>query len=169
MSACPDTHVRYIQPVYARIDPELWAAELPRLIEEFSGGNKSAFARRVGKTVRTLDRWIAKQGGVSIDSVLSVFDSLDMSDDRKLDLLNRVSVTTRTNDEDVEPLPAPPIPPDPREDPVIKAIMADPQWTEAERLELVEEQLAVMKADLDRRMADYERLIRRLERRREAS
>jgi hypothetical protein len=51
MSQCSDTHVAYSPDMlFGRIDRGAWAREIDALIDRFDHGNKSAFARRIGRT-----------------------------------------------------------------------------------------------------------------------
>lgn len=75
----PDIHVRYPLAVSERkVDREAWAHTLARLIQEEAGGNKSAFSRRVGIGVRSIDRWLARQVNVSEESVRDVCRALNL-------------------------------------------------------------------------------------------
>lgn len=157
-----------------RIDRKAWADEVAAFIRRFDPGsrdpgNKSAFARRVGVTTKTIDRWLACQNDVSYESVSQIVQRLNIPDREQMELLHRVGYYSGLGAGLAALIPsAPPlIPQDPHEDPVIRQIMDDPRLSEAERLELVQEQVAIMDADRQRRMDDYERLMRRLDSRRD--
>lgn len=164
MSQSSGTDVAYALPMLGgRIDRDAWAREIEALVVRFDPGpqgkgNKSAFARRIGMTRRTLERWAARANDVDLDSVAAVLDRLHLPDRERTELLTRIGfiITER------------PTPSDPRDDEVIRQIMADPRWTDAERADLVEEQLARIKADLRRRQEEYDRL-RKMRPTREAS
>lgn len=147
-----------------RIDREAWADEVATLIRRFDPGprdpgNKSAFARRIGLTTRTVDRWIAHQVDVSLDSVRAVADALDIGQDEQVQLLSRIGYFT-TPDRALTP----PTYPDPRDDAVIRRIMADQRLTEEQRAELVQVQIDLIEQDVKRRQAEYERLIKHQQR-----
>lgn len=76
----PVTHVLYPLVVSERkVDREAWAREVATLIAEEAGGNKSAFARRVGvSSVKTIDRWLASSVNVSEESVRAVCRALNL-------------------------------------------------------------------------------------------
>lgn len=80
MSLRPDTRVLYAVPVSGpTIDREAWAAEVALLIQREASGNKSAFARMVGlKSVKTIDRWLARTVNVSAESVSQVARALNL-------------------------------------------------------------------------------------------
>lgn len=84
-----DTHVVYDFSVSEpTIDREAWAAEVALLIQSEAAGNKAAFARLVGlKSVRTVDRWLARTVNVSAESVSQVARSLNLP---AVDLLAKV-------------------------------------------------------------------------------
>jgi transcriptional regulator with XRE-family HTH domain len=84
-----DTRVIYDFPVSEpTIDREAWAAEVALLVQSEAGGNKAAFARLVGlKSVRTVDRWLARTVNVSAESVSQVARALNLS---AVDLLGKV-------------------------------------------------------------------------------
>lgn len=140
-----------------RIDRDAWAREIDALVIRFDPGprgegNKSAFARRIGMTRRTLERWAARSTDISPDSVRAVAESLNLSQQEQIELLTRIGYLTGT-------MPDPPVYPDPREDPVIQHILADTRLTEAQRTELVKVQLQLIEEDVRRRRAEYDRLI----------
>jgi hypothetical protein len=141
------------------IDRTAWAQLVADLIERETKGKKLPFARLVGRDPRTVDRWLRCEVTVDEESVRQVARALDRS---PADLLVQVGYYRHSD-------LAPTIPQDPREDPVIQAIMSDRRISEEERLELVQEQIAIMDADRQRRMADYERMMRRLDGRRDVS
>lgn len=76
----PDTRVAYPVPVSERkVDRDAWANLLQQLIDQESGGNKAAFARRVGiPSVRSLDRWLARSVNVSEESVRQIARELSL-------------------------------------------------------------------------------------------
>jgi len=81
VSRYADTHVVYPQRVSEpNVDREAWAHEVARLIQEEAGGNKSLFARQVGlRSVKTVDRWLARSVNVSGESVRQVARALQLS------------------------------------------------------------------------------------------
>jgi len=75
----PDMDVPYPLAVSERkVDREAWAHEIARLIQEEAAGNKSAFARRIGLGVRSIDRWLAREVNVSEESVRNVCRALNL-------------------------------------------------------------------------------------------
>ena len=80
MSGRRDTRVLYSVPVGdPTIDREAWAAEIALLVQREANGNKSAFARIVGlKSVKTIDRWLARTVSVSAESVSQVARALNL-------------------------------------------------------------------------------------------
>jgi hypothetical protein len=141
-----------------QIDRDAWAEEVDALVKRFDPGprgegNKSAFARRIGMTTKTLERWAARATDISPDSVRKILDGLQLSHDEQAELLTRVGYY-------VTGMPEPPAVPDPRDDPVVQRILADRSLTEEQRVELVQIQLDRIKADLDRRTDEYLRLRR---------
>jgi hypothetical protein len=75
----PDMNVPYSLSVSERkVNREAWAHEIARLIQEEDGGNKSAFARRVGIGIRSVDRWLARTVNVSEESVRDVCRALNL-------------------------------------------------------------------------------------------
>lgn len=153
--------VRYSADMAGRtIDRSAWASVVRELVRELDGGNKSAFARRVGYTTKTVDRWLAGAVDVSEGAIRQVADRCKRN---PVELL--VAIGYYRPDELAL---ARPTYPDPREDPVIVRIMADPRLTEDQRAELVKVQLDLIEADVQRRQAEYDRL-RRYQERRDAS
>lgn len=145
-----------------RIDREAWARELTELIARFDPGprwpgNKSAFSRRVVYTTRTIDRWLSKETDVEPDSVRAVADRLGFTEQEQVELLTRIGYFTAPRAE--SPAVEPEIP-DPYKDRVVRQILADPNLTDAQRADLVKIQLDRMTADFERRLADYEQLRR---------
>jgi hypothetical protein len=165
MSQCRGMHVAYSPGMLAgRIDREAWAREIDTLMLRFDPGtqgegNKSAFARRIGMTRQTLKRWAACETDISPESVGQVLDRLDLSPEEQTDLLTRIGYFAPTA------TLARPTYPDPGEDPVIQQIMANPRITEDQRAELVKVQLDLIEADVQRRQAEYDRLMGYQERR----
>jgi transcriptional regulator with XRE-family HTH domain len=119
------------------------------LIARETRGKKLPFARKIGVDPRTVDRWLRQEVDVKEESVRAVAGALDL---RAIDLLVQVGVYKQA---DITP----PVYPDPREDPVIQHILADPRLTEEQRVELVQVQLDLIKQDAARRRAEYDRLI----------
>lgn len=143
-----------------RIDRSAWARVVQRLIVRFDPGpggkgNKSAFARRIGMTTKTIERWISQSHEVKIETVRSVIDALHLNPQESAELLAEIGFH----------LGARPGYPDPREDPVIRQIMGNPRLTEDQRADLVKVQLDQIEADVKRRQAEYDRLIGYQERR----
>lgn len=163
MSQCSGMHVAYSPAMLAgRIDRDAWAREIDALIVRFDPGprgegNKSAFARRIGMTRKTLERWAARATDISPDSVRAVSEQLQLTQQEQIDLLTRVGYLT-------DGMPVPPTYPDPREDVVIRRIMADQRLTEDQRAELVQVQIDLIEQDVKRRQAEYERLIKHQQR-----
>jgi hypothetical protein len=170
MSQGCDTHVAYSPDMLGGpIDRAAWAREIAALIVRFDpgskgDGNKSAFATRIGRTRQTVIRWLAEETDISQDSVRQVLDRLVLSPREQAELLTRVGYLTAPSE-----LPERPTIPDPYKDEVIQRILANTDLTKAERAELVDEQLDRIEADLQRRQEEYERQLRRLEARRNAS
>lgn len=138
------------------IDRAAWAKLVADLLDRETKGKKLPFARLVGRDPRTVDRWLRCEVTVDEESVRQVARALDKS---PVDLLVQVGYYRQSD--------LATIPQDPREDPVVQQIMADPRLSEDERLELVQEQVAIIDADRRRRMEDYERMMRRLDGRRD--
>lgn len=172
MSHCRDTHVAYHPDMLVgRIDREAWAREIIDLMKRFAPGggnrdglNKSLFARQVGLTRQTIIRWMRQETDISLDSARQVLDKLGLSQQEQAELLTRVGYLTSPSE-----LPVPPVIPNPYDDKVIKQILANQDLTEEERTELAEEQLDRIEADIQRRQEEYERKLRRLQARRNAS
>lgn len=79
MSLPRDIRVPYPLAVSERkVDREEWSDEVGRLVEQEAAGNKSAFARLVGVSVKTVDRWLAGEVNVSQESVQAVCDALNL-------------------------------------------------------------------------------------------
>lgn len=151
MSQCRDTHVAYSADMLGgRIDRDAWALVIDAFIDRFDGGNKSAFATRIGLTRQTLIRWLARKTDISHESVRQVFDRLKITQEEQAELLARIGYLA------AEPAPPPPAPVNPSDDPVIRMILDDPQWTEAERTRLVKRELERIKREEAQRVADYE-------------
>src|SRR5687768_6627020 len=73
MSVGSGMHVGYSHDVSERrVDRDAWADLVGKLVTGRTRGNKSAFARTVGVTARTLDRWLAGEVNVSEASVRAV-------------------------------------------------------------------------------------------------
>jgi hypothetical protein len=150
------THVAYsLAMLGGKIDRGAWAREVDALVVRFDpgprgDGNRSAFARRIGMTRQTLTRWATRATDISPESARQVLDKLSLPQREQIELLTRVGYL-------IDGMPEPP---DPRKDPVIAAIMADPTWTDDQRAELVQVQLDRIEADLARRRAEYEQLVR---------
>jgi len=155
MSSCGGMHVAYSAGMAGgRIDREAWAGVVQRLMVQFDpgprgDGNKSAFARRLGRPTRTVERWINRQVDVKIETVYSVVDTLDLGPQGSAEVLAEIGIHVSA-----------PISQDPRDDPIIREILADPRWTEAQRTQLVQAQLDRIEADRERRRAEYEQLQR---------
>jgi hypothetical protein len=79
MSVGSGIHVGYSRDVSERrVDREAWADLVRKLVTGKARGNKSAFARTVGVTARTLDRWLAGEVNVSEASVRAVARAFDL-------------------------------------------------------------------------------------------
>lgn len=74
-----DTDVTYAALVAGRVDREEWAKVLLQLIAEESGGNKSAFARLIGSTYRTVLRWLNEEVDVTEAKVREIAQALNIS------------------------------------------------------------------------------------------
>lgn len=120
-------------------------------------GNKSAFARRIGRTRQTIVRWLAKETDISSDSVYQVVERLQLSPQEVEELLGRIGGYIASS--------APAAVPDPRKDPIIQEIMADPGLSEDQRAHLVKQQLGRIEADFLRRREEYAWLRRQLDER----
>src|SRR6185436_18520115 len=96
MSRSRGTHVAYhLAMSGGRIDRDAWAREVDALAERFDpapsgGSNKSAFARRIGRTRKTLERWAARSTDVSHDSVSAVLEALNLPPKESSEILQRV-------------------------------------------------------------------------------
>lgn len=108
------------------------------------GWSVARLARESGIHRSTIFRWLKGDGGITMQSIRAIASALGV--DMQTALLAAGNSVT-----------APP-PPDPREDPIIQAILADPRWTEEQRTELVKAQIERMEQDLARRRAEYEML-----------
>jgi transcriptional regulator with XRE-family HTH domain len=154
MSQCRGMHVPYSAAMPAgRIDRDAWALAVQELIARFDPGpkgegNKSAFARRVGVTTKTLERWAQRKTEVKIETVRSVVEALSLDPRESADLLTRIGFRFGVI--------APPVPVEPEQDPVVRMILDDPQWTEAERAALLKRELQRIKREQADRIADYE-------------
>lgn len=161
-------HVAYAPGMLGgRIDREAWAREVDALVVRFDPGprgegNKSAFARRINMTRKTLERWAAHASDVNPESVRAIAERLQLTQQEQIDLLTRIGYLTPD-------MPVPPVVADPREDPLIRQILADDHLDEDQRAELVQLQLDRIAADLARRRAEYEQLRKHLLGRRDAS
>lgn len=158
MSQCRGTHVAYspAMPV-GRIDRDAWAREVQALVVRFDpgprgDGNKSAFARRVGVTTRTMERWARRETDVKVETVRSVVDALQLTPHEVGELLARIGFHLGAIQ--------PPAVVDPSEDPVIRMILDDPQWSENERTALVKRELDRIDRERLARIADYEWYLR---------
>jgi transcriptional regulator with XRE-family HTH domain len=99
----------YHQAVADRpIDRQAWAQLVADLIASETGGNKAAFARRVGVDPKTINHWLAGNVDVSEASVRRVADALGR---RPLDLLVAVGYY-RADEVGAEPGAPPPLDPD---------------------------------------------------------
>lgn len=158
MSQCSGMHVAYSAAMLGgRIDRGAWARAVRELLVRFDpgprgDGNKSAFARRVGVTTRTIERWIAETNDVRFENVRSIIDALGLTPLEASELLAGLGIH----------LGDPPAPQDPRTDPVIQEILNDPTLSDDDREELVRMQVERIEQDLARRRADFEILRRRL-------
>jgi hypothetical protein len=153
--------VRYSAAMTGRaIDRSAWASVVRDLVRDLDGGNKSAFARRVGYTTKTIDRWLAGAVDVSEGAIRQVAERCKRN---PVELL--VTIGYYRPDELALSASERPTYPDPREDPVIQKIMADPRLTEDQRADLVQVQLDLIEADVKRRQAEYDRLMGYQERR----
>jgi len=189
MSRSRGTHVAYhLAMSGGRIDRDAWAREVDALAERFDpapsgGSNKSAFARRIGRTRKTLERWAARSTDVSHDSVSAVLEALNLPPKESSEILQRVGAyyvvyvdketpmyignlenfhggVVNNKRLDQHSTPEEPAIPDPHQDPVIQEILADPRWNDVQRAELVQQQIDRMEADLQRRREEYERVLR---------
>jgi transcriptional regulator with XRE-family HTH domain len=154
------THARYSLDVTTDggIDRGAWAQRVADLRASETRGKTAPFAKKVGVDPRTVDRWLRREVDVKEESVRAVARALNRS---PVELLIQVGFYAASEI-------APPAVPDPREDPIIRDIMADPRWTDEERTELVKAQLERIEADFVRRRNEYEQL-RRMRPRSEAS
>jgi transcriptional regulator with XRE-family HTH domain len=145
-------HARYALVVApdGGINREAWARVVSSLRQEEAKGKTAPFARKVGVDARTVDRWLRQQVAVKEENIRAVARALGRS---PMDLLVRVGY--------YEPGEvAPPTPVDPRDDQVVQMIMADPQWTEEERMVLVERELLRIKGEQERRIEEYVSYVR---------
>jgi hypothetical protein len=130
-----------------RIDRNAWATVIGGLVTTRARGNKSAFARQVGYTTRTIDRWLAAEVDVSESSVRQVAERMGRN---PIELLVTVGYY-RPDEVGIVPPPPPVI----QEDPVIQLIQADPQWTPEERAGLMKREAELIAADVERRRQNY--------------
>lgn len=128
------------------INRNAWAQLIAGLIQSETKGKKAPFARLIGVDARTLDRWLKREVNVSEASVRDVAKAVGRA---PMDVLVQVGYY------EVADI-APPTPTDPRQDPIIREILADPRLTEDERVQLVQMQLDRIEQDLARRRAEYE-------------
>lgn len=144
-------HARYSAVVAAdgSVDRDAWAKLVGELMARETRGKKLPFARKIGVDATTVSRWLRQEVAVKEESVRAVAAALDL---RAIDLLVQVGVYKPAD-------LAPPVYPDPREDPVIQHILTDPRLTEQQRVDLVKVQLDLIQQDVDRRRAEYDRLI----------
>lgn len=154
-------HARYSLVVAedGSINRDAWAQLVAELIQRETKGKKLPFARKIGVDPRTVDRWLHREVVVKEESVRGIARTLGL---QAIDLL--VQVGYYKMDE-----LTPPLLPDPREDPIIREILADPRWTEDERTDLVKAQLDHIEADTKRRRDEYDRLVRLRQGHRDAS
>jgi transcriptional regulator with XRE-family HTH domain len=155
------THARYSLVVAddGSINRDAWAQLVADLIQRETKGKKLPFARKIGVDPRTVDRWLHQEVVVKEESVRAIARTLDL---QAVDLLVQVGYYKLGE-------LSPPTLPDPREDPIIHEILADPRWTEDERTDLVQAQLDRIEADTQRRRDEYDRLVRLRRERRDAS
>lgn len=100
----PDMRVRYAHEVTERsIDKAAWSELIGRLIAQETGGNKSRFAALVGVNYKTVLRWLAKEGEVSIESVGQVADAVGVS---PIELMVRVGYYRTHDIPQADPKPA---------------------------------------------------------------
>lgn len=140
-------HARYAVGVgEGKIDRAAWADLMTDLIRSETSGKKAPFARLIGVDTRTLDRWLRREVDVREESVRAVARNLDR---RPMDLLVRVGYY-QLNDV------SPPAPVDPREDPVIQAILGNRRLNENEKTMLVKREIERIERERAQRLADYE-------------
>jgi len=150
-------HARYSLVVAedGSVNRDAWAQLIDELIQRETKGKKLPFARLIGSDPRTVDRWLRREVDVKEESVRAVARSLGL---QAIDLLVQVGYYKAA---DLTPTTTRPLTepayPDPRDDKVIQRIMADPNLTEEQRYELVQVQIALIEADVQRRMAEYDR------------
>jgi hypothetical protein len=131
------------------INRDAWADLIRHLRQERAKGKTAPFARLISVDPRTVDRWLRCEVNVREDSVRALARALELN---PVDLLVQVGY--------YEPAElSPPTYPDPRKDKVIQMILADPRLTEDQREELVELQIQLIEADVQRRMAQYNRML----------
>lgn len=126
-----------------RIDRDAWANVIADLIRRLHRGNKSAFARQVGITTRTLDRWLAASVDVSEASVRQIAERIGRN---PLDLLVMVGYYRA---EELIAAPGEPARPLMPELLVITNYLNDPAVSRAEKA--VFEEFLLMMADRARR------------------
>jgi transcriptional regulator with XRE-family HTH domain len=131
---------------------DTWAA-YATASREAAGLNKSALARRLDVDRATVSRW--ETGATRPDSAETVVAFADLFGLDRDEALSAAGFRPGTTD-----APARPAPLDPREDPVIRAILDDPRWSDDQREELVRMQLERIAQDLARRRAEYDWLAR---------
>lgn len=154
MSQCRGMHVAYSVAMPAgRIDRDAWALAVQELTVRFDpgprgDGNKSAFARRVGVTTKTMERWAKRETDVKIETVRALIDALKLNPQEGGELLARIGFHIG--------VVQPPVPVDPRQDRVVQLILDDRRLTEDERTALVRRELDRIRREQDARQADYE-------------
>lgn len=132
------------------INRNAWAQLVAELIQSQTRGKKAPFARLIGVDTRSLDRWLKCEVKVSEESVRDVARAFNLN---PMDLLVAVGYYQVAE-------VAPPTPVDPRLDPVIQRILADPTWTEEEKIVLVQRELDRIERERQQRLADYEWYLR---------
>lgn len=150
-------HARYSLVVAedGSVNRDAWATLVAELLERETKGKKLPFARKIGVDPTSVDRWLKRQVDVKEESVRAVARKLDL---QPVDLLVQVGYYKTSEI-------APPSYPNPYDDSVVQQILADPRLSDAQREELVQVQLDLIEKDVQRRRAEYERLIGYQERR----
>lgn len=145
-------HARYALVVApdGGINREAWAHVVSSLRQEEAKGKTATFARKIGVDPRTVDRWLRQQVAVKEENIRAVARALDRS---PMELLVQVGYYEAGEI-------APPTPVDPHDDPVIQRILADPYWTEEERIALVDREIERIRREQLRRIDEYEWFLR---------
>lgn len=134
----PDNNVRYRGHMVDRrsIDRAAWAALIQTLVDSTASGNQTQFAKKVGVTSRTVNRWLKQDVAVDSDNVVHVALALGQN---PTNLLVQVGYLTSA---EASTGGSQPLDPDVR---AILAKLADPD-TSAEQQALIRQMLRSLAA-----------------------